>query len=78
MEVKERIINLLGDRLGINELEIKETSDFIADLGVDSLDMIEIVMDIEKEFGLKVKDEEIPEIKTVGDLVDKVEEMRRR
>lgn len=78
METKERIINLLADRLGINELEINEKSDFIADLGVDSLDMIEIVMDIEKEFGLKVKDEEIPEIKTVGDLVDKVEEMRKR
>jgi acyl carrier protein len=76
METKERIISLLAYRLGYDETEINENQDFINDLGVDSLDMVEIVMDIEKEFGLKVEDKEIAEIKTVSDLIKKVDELR--
>ena len=60
----------------INKLEIKETQDIMNDLGGDSLDMAEIIMGIEEEFGLKIDDTEISEVKTVGDLIKKVEDKR--
>ena len=76
MEVKERIINLLSDKLGYDKTEIKEENNFVMDLGADSLDMVEIIMGIEQEFGLKIEDEEITGIETVGDLIKKVEVLR--
>lgn len=76
MEVKERIINLLSDKLGYDKTEIKEENNFVMDLGADSLDMVEIIMGIEQEFGLKIEDEEITGIETVGDLIKKVENKR--
>lgn len=76
MEVKERIINLLSDKLGYDKTEIKEENNFVMDLGADSLDMVEIIMGIEQEFGLKIEDEEITGIETVGDLIKKVETLR--
>ena len=76
METKERIINLLSEKLGYDTTEIKESQDFVSDLGADSLDMVEIIMGIEQEFGLTIEDSEIGTIKTVGDLIKKVENMR--
>ena len=76
MKVKERIINLLSDKLGYDKTEIKEGQNFVTDLGADSLDMVEIIMGIEEEFGLKIDDTEISEVKTVGDLIKKVENKR--
>ena len=76
MEVKERVINLLSEKLGYDKLEIKETQEFVNDLGTDSLDMAEIVMGIEDEFGLVIGDDEIMQVKTVGDLIKKIEKKR--
>lgn len=76
METKERIINMLADKLGFEPMEINENQDFVTDLGADSLDMVEIVMGVEEEFGLRIEDEEIPEVKTVGDLVKLIEKKR--
>ena len=76
MEVKERVINLLSEKLGYDKLEIKENHDFLTDLGTDSLDMAEIVMGIEDEFGLVIGDDEIIQVKTVGDLIKKIENKR--
>ena len=76
METKERIINLLSEKLGYDTTEIKENQDFVSDLGTDSLDMVEIIMGIEQEFGLTIDDSEISEVKTVEDLIKKVENKR--
>ena len=76
MEVKERVINLLSEKLGYDKLEIKENQEFVNDLGTDSLDMAEIVMGIEDEFGLVISDDEIMQVKTVGDLIKKIENKR--
>ena len=76
MEVKERVINLLSEKLGYDKLEIKENQDFVTDLGTDSLDMAEITMGIEDEFGLVFGDDEIMQVKTVGDLIKKIENKR--
>lgn len=77
MEVKERVIEVLSDKLGINKLEIKETQNIMNDLGTDSLDMVEIIMGIEEKFGLRIADSEIDGIRTVGDLTRKVEELTK-
>lgn len=76
MEVKERVINLLSEKLGYDKLEIKENQEFVNDLGTDSLDMAEIVMGVEDEFGLVIGDDEIMQVKTVGDLIKKIENKR--
>ena len=77
METKEQIISILADKLGYNKSEINEKQDFINDLGTDSLDIVEIIIEVEKKFGLKIEDEEVDEIKTVGDLIQKVEELSK-
>lgn len=77
MEVKERVINVVAEKLGINKLEVKENKQIINDFGADSLDVVEIVMGIEHEFGITIADDELNGIKTVKDLIDKVENKRR-
>ena len=77
METKERIMNLLADKLGYERCEIKEDQDLVTELGIDSLDMVEIIMGIEEEFGLKIDDKEVEGIKTVEDLIKKVENIMK-
>ena len=74
METKERIINLLAEKLGYEKAEINENQDLINDLGIDSLDMVEIIIGVEEEFGLKIDDKEVDGIKTVEDLIKKADE----
>lgn len=76
MEVNERIINLLSEKLGYDKCDIKEEKVFTTDLGLDSLDMVELIMGIEHEFGLKIDDADIEDVRTVGDLIKKVDNLR--
>lgn len=76
MEVKERVIDLLSKQLGYDKLELNENQNLQNDLDTDSLDMVEIVMAVEEEFGLHIEDDDIEGIKTVGDLIKKIEDMR--
>ena len=77
METKERVIKLLSEKLGIAEINIKENDLLVADLDMDSLDVVEAIMAIEKEFGLTLGDKELNDIQTVGDIIEKVEKMRK-
>ncbi|AYF53913.1 acyl carrier protein [Clostridium botulinum C] len=65
----ERVRKVMAEHLEMNEEEIKLKSDFQDDLGVDSLDIFEIVMEIEDEFNLEIPNEDIEDVKTVEDLV---------
>ncbi|AEB74729.1 acyl carrier protein [Clostridium botulinum] len=65
----ERVRKVMAEHLEMNEEEIKLESDFQEDLGVDSLDIFEIVMEIEDEFDLEIPNEDIEDVKTVKDLV---------
>lgn len=67
----EKIKEIVIDQLGVNEEDIKLETNFIEDLGVDSLDLFQIVMDLEDAFDVKV--EEVENIKTVGDAVKYIE-----
>ena len=65
---------IIADQLGVDEAEITMESSFIDDLGADSLDTVELVMQLEEEYGLEISDEDAEKIKTVGDVVKYIEE----
>ncbi len=68
-EVFERVKIIVADKLGVEEDEISLNSELVEDLGADSLDLVDLVMAFEDEFGTKVEDEEIESINTVEDIV---------
>lgn len=68
--VFEKIRKTIAEHLGIGEGEIKLESKFQEDLGVDSLDIFEIAMELEEEFNLEISNEDLEGIKTIGDLVE--------
>ena len=70
MSIEARVRSIIADQLGITEEEIKPESKFIEDLGADSLDIVELVMALEEEFGLEIPDEEADKLKTVGDAMN--------
>jgi acyl carrier protein len=67
----------VSDKLDLPTNVIKLNDDFTEDYELDSLDMAEIMLGIEEEFGLRIDNEDFSKIKTVGDLVEKVDTMRR-
>lgn len=69
-EIFESVRNILVDQLGIDDESVKMDSNFIDDLNADSLDIVELVMAMEQEFGISIPDEEAERIKTVGDAVE--------
>ncbi len=71
-EVLEQIKSELSQKLGIEESEITEGASFEEDLGADSLDLVEVVMDLEDQFGLKIPDDDARELTTVGKAIDYV------
>ncbi|MEE6448962.1 MULTISPECIES: acyl carrier protein [Bacillaceae] len=72
-DVLERVSKIIVDRLGVEESEIQVTSRFKEDLDADSLDVVELVMQLEDEFELEISDEDAEKIVTVGDVVNYIE-----
>lgn len=66
----EKVKKLLANQLNCDEKKIAEESKIIEDLGADSLDMVEMLITLEDEFGVSVPDEEAAKLKTVGDIVN--------
>ena len=71
-EIAERVKAIIVDKLGVNEAEVKPEAAFTTDLGADSLDTVELLMEFERVFGIKIPDEETATIVTVQDAIDKV------
>ena len=69
----EKIKSIIAKNLSISEEKVTMESDFVNDLGADSIDLVEIYMDLEDEFEMSIPDQELPKIKTVGDLVKFIE-----
>ena len=73
-EIYERVKEVLSEQLGIEEAEVTEEANFQEDLDADSLDLVELIMELEDQFGVKIPDEEAQGIKTVNQAVDYIME----
>lgn len=73
-EIFDKLKELVVDQLGVEEDEVTMEATMQDDLGADSLDLVDLVMSVEEEFGVKVADEDLESIKTVGDIVNYIEE----
>ncbi len=71
---EERVRKIIIDKLGVDESQITREASFTNDLGADSLDTVELIMEFEKEFNVQIPDEEAEKIGTVGDAVDYLEQ----
>ena len=71
-EAFERVRGILVEQLGVDEDQVTEAASFQADLDADSLDLVELIMELEDQFGLKISDEDAQQIATVGQAVDYV------
>ena len=70
----ERLKKIVVDQLGVDEADVKPEASFVDDLNADSLDLVELIMSLEEEFGMEISDEDAEKIKTVGDAQEYVEE----
>ena len=72
-EVAEKVKAIIVDKLGVDASEVTETASFTNDLGADSLDTVELIMEFEKEFGITIPDDQAEKISTVGDAIAYIE-----
>lgn len=72
-EIADKVKEIIVDKLGVDEGQVTETAIFTTDLGADSLDTVDLILEFEKEFDLKIPDEEAEKIKTVGDAIAFIE-----
>ena len=71
--VADRVKKIIVDKLGVDENEVTPESNFIQDLGADSLDTVELIMEFEKEFDVSIPDEQAEKIQTVGQAIEYLE-----
>ena len=69
-EIEARVKAIIVDKLGVDESEVTPSASFTNDLGADSLDTVELIMELEKEFGMSIPDDQAENISTVKDAVD--------
>lgn len=72
--VEDRVRSMVSERLGVDEEKVTMEAEFIGDLNADSLDLVEVIMAMEQEFNLEIKDEEAENIRTVSDAVQYIQE----
>jgi len=73
-EIFDKVRDVIVDQLNVEEADVTEEASFIDDLGADSLDIVELVMALEEQFGISIPDEEAENIKTVADAVSYISE----
>jgi acyl carrier protein len=71
--VEERVINIVAEQLGVDKEKIKLDSNFVNDLGADSLDTVELVMELEEEFDINIPDDAAEKIQTVGEAINHID-----
>ena len=72
-DISSKVISIIVDKLGVDEKEVTPEASFTNDLGADSLDTVELIMEFEKEFNIAIPDDQAEKIGTVGQAVDYIE-----
>lgn len=72
-EIESKVIDIIVDKLGVDASEVKAEASFTNDLGADSLDTVELIMELEKEFSVTIPDSDAEKIQTVGDAIAYIE-----
>lgn len=72
--VQERVIDIVAEQLGVNKDQVTRETSFVNDLGADSLDTVELVMELEEEFDINIPDDAAEKIQTVGQAIDFIEQ----
>lgn len=73
-EIESKVKAIIVDKLGVDEADVKPEASFTNDLGADSLDTVELIMEFEKKFNIEIPDDAAEKISTVGDAIDYIEE----
>ena len=74
VSVEDKVIEIVSEQLGVPKEEVSRESSFVDDLKADSLDVVELVMEFEDEFGITIPDDDYEKLRTVGDAIDYIEE----
>ena len=77
-DIASRVKAIIVDKLSVDEAEVTPNAEFTKDLGADSLDTVELIMEFEKEFGLTIPDEDAEKITTVGDAISYIEKSENK
>jgi acyl carrier protein len=77
-EIKEKVIQLVAERMGVEPDQITTETHFVNDLQSDSLDMAELVIDLEEEFDISISDEEAQKIETVGQAIEYISQNQQQ
>lgn len=78
MTIEEQIVPLIAEKLGVNPSEVTMDASFTNDLGADSLDTVELMLDFEKKFNIAIPDDQQEKITTVGDVIRLIEEEQKK
>ena len=73
-EIMAKLKPVIAEQLGVDESEVTETASFTEDLNADSLDLVELIMSLEEQFGLQISDEDAEKLTTVGEAVEYIYE----
>ena len=71
--IEQKVIEIIAVSLGVDPEEVTPEASFVEDLGADSLDTVELVMEFEEEFGIEIPDEDAEKIQTVGDAIEYIQ-----
>jgi acyl carrier protein len=71
--IEERVVEIVAEQMGVDKTQVTRETSFVNDLGADSLDTVELVMEFEDEFDISIPDEDAEKIQTVGQAIDYVE-----
>lgn len=72
-DIQEKVVAIIVDKLGVDEADVKPEASFTNDLGADSLDTVELIMEFEKQFNITIPDDQSQSIATVGDAISYIE-----
>lgn len=76
-EISEKVIEIIVDKLGVNKIDVTPQASFTNDLGADSLDKVELIMECEKEFKFNIADDDAEKLETVQDVIDYIEKNKK-